>query len=53
MEKAYFDEKWLVKESYPEFASWLVKGKALALVLISNRFTYQTVESIRLACCVF
>lgn len=26
-EKAYFDEKWLIKESYHEFAFWLVKGK--------------------------
>ena len=25
--KAYFNEEWLIKDSYPEFASWLVKGK--------------------------
>ena len=25
--KAYFNEKWLIKDSYPEFTSWLVEGK--------------------------
>ena len=26
-EKAYFNEERLIKDSYPEFAFWLVKGK--------------------------
>ena len=26
-EKYHFNEEWLIKDSYPEFASWLVKGK--------------------------
>ena len=26
-EKAYLNEEWLIKDSYAEFASWLVKVK--------------------------
>ena len=27
IKKTYFNEEWLIEDSYPEIASWLVKGK--------------------------